>query len=81
MAPLVFHITHRLIPVMGIIISLFLMFTLPWDTWARLIVWLLIGLVIYFGHSRKHSRLRLAAAEPEKRIEAELAKSTESTSP
>jgi APA family basic amino acid/polyamine antiporter len=48
-----------LVPLMGIIISLFLMFTLPWDTWARLIVWLLVGLVIYFVYSRKHSRIRL----------------------
>jgi basic amino acid/polyamine antiporter, APA family len=52
-----------LVPLLGIIISLFLMLTLPWDTWARLILWLLVGLVIYFGYSRKHSRLRLAASE------------------
>src|SRR5262245_33074039 len=33
-----------LVPLLGIIISLFLMSTLPWDTWARLILWLLVGL-------------------------------------
>jgi basic amino acid/polyamine antiporter, APA family len=54
-----------LVPLLGIIISLFLMFTLPWDTWARLILWLLIGLVIYFGYSRKHSKLRRVAAKPD----------------
>ncbi|MBC7386005.1 MAG: amino acid permease [Cryobacterium sp.] len=32
---------------------------LPLDTWLRLIIWLLIGFVIYFGYSRKHSKLRL----------------------
>jgi APA family basic amino acid/polyamine antiporter len=34
------------------------MATLPADTWIRLIVWLLIGFAIYFGYSRKHSRLQ-----------------------
>lgn len=43
------------VPIAGIGVSLFLMFSLPFDTWMRLIVWLLIGLVIYFGYSRKHS--------------------------
>ena len=34
------------------------MATLPGDTWLRLLVWLLIGLVIYFGYGRKHSVLQ-----------------------
>ncbi len=34
------------------------MLTLPLDTWIRLGVWLVIGLAIYFGYSRKHSVLR-----------------------
>jgi APA family basic amino acid/polyamine antiporter len=45
-------------PLMGILISLSLMASLPLDTWIRLIVWLLVGFVIYFGYSRKHSRLQ-----------------------
>jgi len=43
---------------MGILISLALMASLPLDTWIRLITWLLVGLAIYFGYSRKHSRLQ-----------------------
>jgi len=35
-----------------------MMVFLPGDTWIRLIVWLAIGLVIYFGYSRFHSKLR-----------------------
>ena len=47
-----------LIPVLGIIFCLALMFSLPVDNWLRLIVWLLIGLVVYFSYGRHHSALR-----------------------
>jgi APA family basic amino acid/polyamine antiporter len=43
---------------MGILTCFGLMLTLPLDTWIRLVVWLLIGFVIYFGYGRKHSVLR-----------------------
>jgi APA family basic amino acid/polyamine antiporter len=41
----------------GIVVNLTLMLFLPVDTWLRLVVWLLIGLVVYFSYSRFHSRL------------------------
>lgn len=44
-------------PILGMLISFGLMATLPLSTWLRLIVWLIIGLGIYFGYGRKHSRL------------------------
>jgi basic amino acid/polyamine antiporter, APA family len=47
-----------LIPILGIIMCLMLMFSLPWANWVRLIGWLLIGLVIYFLYSRKHSFMK-----------------------
>jgi APA family basic amino acid/polyamine antiporter len=47
-------------PLMGILLSLLLMASLPLDTWIRLVVWLLIGFAIYFGYSRKHSRVQAA---------------------
>jgi APA family basic amino acid/polyamine antiporter len=34
------------------------MATLPGDTWLRLLVWLLIGFVVYFTYGRKHSVLQ-----------------------
>jgi APA family basic amino acid/polyamine antiporter len=34
------------------------MYGLPFDTWARLLVWMLIGLGIYFAYSMRHSKLR-----------------------
>jgi APA family basic amino acid/polyamine antiporter len=46
------------VPIMGIIISGYLMYVLPWETWLRLFVWLIIGLFIYFGYGRKHSRVQ-----------------------
>jgi APA family basic amino acid/polyamine antiporter len=44
-----------LVPVLGIITCLLLMFSLPEENWIRLFVWLLIGFVIYFTYGRKHS--------------------------
>jgi APA family basic amino acid/polyamine antiporter len=34
-----------------------LMLTLPLDTWIRLVVWMVIGLVIYFLYGAHHSVL------------------------
>jgi basic amino acid/polyamine antiporter, APA family len=45
------------VPILGIILCLVLMFSLPTANWYRLIVWLAIGLVIYFSYSRYHSVL------------------------
>ncbi len=47
-----------LVPILGMGISLGLMLSLHWTTWVRLIVWLLLGLGIYFGYGKKHSKLR-----------------------
>jgi APA family basic amino acid/polyamine antiporter len=43
------------VPLFGIAFSLLLMFGLPLDTWLRLVVWLVIGLVIYFSYGHRHS--------------------------
>lgn len=47
------------VPVLGIAFCLVLMAALPLDTWLRLGVWLLIGLVVYFAYGRHHSVKRL----------------------
>jgi basic amino acid/polyamine antiporter, APA family len=41
------------LPLVSIISCAVLMASLPWETWVRFVVWLLIGLAIYFGYSRK----------------------------
>jgi APA family basic amino acid/polyamine antiporter len=46
-----------LVPILGVIVCVSMMVFLEHMTWIRLIVWLLIGFMIYFGYSRKHSRL------------------------
>jgi APA family basic amino acid/polyamine antiporter len=42
---------------MGVITALTLMLTLPLSTWIRLIVWMMIGLLIYFVYGMHHSNL------------------------
>jgi basic amino acid/polyamine antiporter, APA family len=44
-----------LVPILGIAVSSLMMLSLPLDTWLRLIIWLVIGMVVYFGYSRRHS--------------------------
>ena len=44
-------------PILGILTSLGVMATLPGDTWIRLIVWMVIGVAIYFFYSRHHSKV------------------------
>ena len=45
------------VPIAGILTCLTLMFSLPAENWIRLIVWLLIGIVIYYFYGRRHSAL------------------------
>jgi APA family basic amino acid/polyamine antiporter len=51
-----------LVPILGIVVCLTLMLALGPENWWRLVVWLVIGLVIYFGYSRRHSHARRTAA-------------------
>lgn len=50
------------VPILGIIFNGYMMYKLGWINWMRLIVWLIIGLVIYFAYSRKHSRISRGAS-------------------
>jgi basic amino acid/polyamine antiporter, APA family len=46
-----------LVPILGIIVCLAMIYGLGWTNWLRLIAWLAIGLVIYFAYSKKNSKL------------------------
>ncbi len=47
-----------LIPVIGLSSSLYLMTELGYTNWMRFLIWLVIGLIIYFSYGYKHSRMR-----------------------
>ncbi|HEX8871821.1 MAG TPA: amino acid permease [Candidatus Acidoferrum sp.] len=46
-----------LVPILGIAFNGYMMYKLGWINWARLIGWLVIGLVVYFTYGRHHSRV------------------------
>ena len=46
-----------LVPILGILACVAMMISLPGDTWIRLILWLAVGFIIYFGYSIKNSKL------------------------
>jgi len=45
------------VPIFGVLSSLGVMATLPRDTWMRLLIWMAIGIVIYFAYGRFHSKI------------------------
>jgi APA family basic amino acid/polyamine antiporter len=49
-----------LVSIAGIVVCGAMIYGLGWTNWLRLGVWLVIGLVFYFGYGRKHSRLEPA---------------------
>jgi APA family basic amino acid/polyamine antiporter len=55
-APLVWPIP--VVPVLGVAFNGYMMYKLGIWNWVRLIVWLIIGLVVYFLYSRYHSRVQ-----------------------
>jgi APA family basic amino acid/polyamine antiporter len=50
------------VPILGIVFNGFMMYKLGWINWARLIIWLIIGLVVYFTYSVKHSKVQALEA-------------------
>ena len=54
----------RSFPILSVLASLWLMLNLQGATWVRFGVWMAVGLVVYFGYSRRHSRLAGGATNP-----------------
>jgi APA family basic amino acid/polyamine antiporter len=50
------------VPAAAVLSCGYLMAQLPWVTWIRFVIWLAIGLVIYFAYGVRHSVLRARAA-------------------
>jgi APA family basic amino acid/polyamine antiporter len=63
---------YPIVPILGILTCLLLMFSLPAENWYRLVIWMAIGLVIYFTYSQSHSELR-KRHEAEERLGARTA--------
>jgi len=47
-----------LLPVLGIIVCIAMMASLPIESWERLAIWMIVGIVIYFAYGKKHSKIR-----------------------
>jgi APA family basic amino acid/polyamine antiporter len=45
------------LPVLSALVSFLLMLSLPWSTWERLMIWMTIGVGVYFAYGFRHSRL------------------------
>ncbi len=52
-----------LVPILGILSALYLVYTLPAITKEVVVIWLLLGLVIYFTYSVKHSTVQKMLAD------------------
>jgi APA family basic amino acid/polyamine antiporter len=50
-----------LVSILGVLVSAAMIFGLGWTNWARLGIWLIFGLLFYFGYGRKHSKLAARA--------------------
>jgi APA family basic amino acid/polyamine antiporter len=48
------------VPIMGILICGYMMYGLPTDTWLRLLIWMALGLAIFFLYGKRHSKLNAA---------------------
>ena len=51
------------VPIMGVLICLYLMYSLPYESWFRLIIWMGLGVAFYFLYGKKNSKLN----NPQKR--------------
>ena len=47
-----------LVPILGVLFNGYMMYKLGWINWARLFIWLGIGMVVYFSYGRHHSKVR-----------------------
>jgi basic amino acid/polyamine antiporter, APA family len=52
-----------IVPILGILSCFYLLINLPWVTILRFVIWMILGLVVYFAYSKKHSKL-----EPKNRV-------------
>lgn len=54
------------VPLAGIIVCLYLMYSLPGESWLRLVIWMGLGVLIYFIYGKKHSKVNSQPIDTEK---------------
>jgi APA family basic amino acid/polyamine antiporter len=57
-----------LIPILGVVSNGYMMYKLGIWNWIRLVVWLIIGLIVYFTYSVKHSRVQALQLKAEANV-------------
>jgi APA family basic amino acid/polyamine antiporter len=62
------------VPILGIITCLVMMFALPFGTWIRLFVWLAIGLAVYFFYGKKNSNVRRSMGQSTNHLGTDIEK-------
>jgi APA family basic amino acid/polyamine antiporter len=45
------------VPIAGVLVCLYLMYSLPYESWIRLVLWMAIGVALYFAYGKKKSKL------------------------
>jgi APA family basic amino acid/polyamine antiporter len=51
------------VPILGIVACVYQMYALPLGTWIRLVIWLALGMAIYFFYGIRNSRVQDRAAK------------------
>ncbi|MFC5285234.1 amino acid permease [Pedobacter alpinus] len=46
------------VPIAGILVCVYLMYSLPGESWIRLAIWMILGVIIYYAYGKKHSVVR-----------------------
>jgi APA family basic amino acid/polyamine antiporter len=46
-----------LVPILSVLACLYLMLNLPVETWLRFLIWMAIGVALYFAYGMRHSRV------------------------
>jgi APA family basic amino acid/polyamine antiporter len=59
------------LPVLSVLACIWLMLNLPVATWIRFVVWMAVGLVLYFVYGMTHSRQRTGATKAPERVSAD----------
>ena len=45
------------VPIAGVVVCLYLMYSLPLESWIRLVIWMALGIALYFFYGKKNSKL------------------------